>query len=169
MSDDNIMRETVRRARELLAFVSTEPDNWNDHNALIAAGLCNDELPALCDEIEQLRADLARVTAERDRLLKREEHFASVLRVTDRGQYRADWDSAIRRVVAERDALRAKMDSARAEGRAAGLREALAIAREVESVHSDSLLCSDLTYGKAYGAGVVAGCIEELIAKGGGA
>jgi hypothetical protein len=127
MSDDNIMRETVRRARELLAFVSTEPDNWNDHNALIAAGLCNDELPALCDEIEQLRADLARVTAERDRLLKREEHFASVLRVTDRGQYRADWDSAIRRVVAERDALRAKMDSARAEGRAAGLREALAI------------------------------------------
>jgi hypothetical protein len=45
--------------------------------------------------------------SERDRLLKREEHFASVLRVTDSGQYRADWNSAIRRVVDERDALRA--------------------------------------------------------------
>jgi hypothetical protein len=77
---------------------------------------------------------------------------------------RAEWE----RLRTERDALCAKMDSARAEGRAAGLREALAIAREVESVHSDSLLCSDLTYGKAYGAGIVAGCIEEMIAKGGG-
>lgn len=113
MSNDT-MRETVRRARELLAFVSPEPDNWDEHNALIAAGLCNDELPALCDEIERLRAEVARA-------------------------------------------------------RAAGLREALAIAREVESEHSDLLLCSDLTYGKACGAGIVAGCIEELIAKGGGA
>lgn len=68
----------------------------------------------------------------------------------------------------EIDRLRAEVARARAEGRAAGLREALAIAREVESAHSDSLLCSDLTYGKAYGAGIVAGCIEEMIAKGGG-
>jgi histidinol phosphatase-like PHP family hydrolase len=62
------------------------------------------------DLAEVARATVSQLDAmrrERDRLLKREEHFASVLRVTDSGQYRADWDSAIRRVVAERDALRA--------------------------------------------------------------
>ena len=57
---------------------------------------CN---PFLADRIETL-------VAERDALRDREKHFASVLSVADRGQYRNDWDAAIRRVVAERDALR---------------------------------------------------------------
>ena len=56
-------------------------------------------LRAQVDEIERLKA-------ERDVLRDREKHFASVLSVADRGQYRNDWDAAIRRVVAERDALR---------------------------------------------------------------
>lgn len=33
----------------------------------------------------------------------REEHFARVLMVSDGGQYRADWDSRIRAIIAERD------------------------------------------------------------------
>ena len=48
--------------------------------------------------------------AEQDVLRDREKHFASVLSVADRGQYRNDWDAAIRRVVAERDALREALE-----------------------------------------------------------
>lgn len=72
------------------------------HNALVG------RLAKALDECDAMRR-------ERDRLLKREEHFASVLRVTDRGQYRADWDSAIRRVVAERDAMRSDVARLTAE------------------------------------------------------
>lgn len=68
MSSDKQMRETVRRARELMAFVSPDPDHWDDHNREIAAALCNEELPALCNDNDTLRAELARVTAERDAL-----------------------------------------------------------------------------------------------------
>ena len=53
-----------------------------------------------------LEARAEKAEAERDVLRDREKHFASVLSVADRGQYRNDWDAAIRRVVAERDALR---------------------------------------------------------------
>lgn len=105
MSDDNTMRETVRRARELMAFVSAKPDDWSErHNALIAAGLCNDELPALCDDNEQLRAKSARVTAERD------EARAELLRRTaECDEVRARGRELRREVEAlavERDALR---------------------------------------------------------------
>ena len=65
---------------------------------------CN---PFLADRIETL-------VAERDALRDREKHFASVLSVADRGQYRNDWDAAIRRVVAERDALREAVEKAEA-------------------------------------------------------
>ena len=56
--------------------------------------------------IEALEARAEKAEAERDVLRDREKHFASVLSVADGGQYRNDWDAAIRRVVAERDALR---------------------------------------------------------------
>lgn len=53
-----------------------------------------------------------KVVAERDdalrelrRMAQREEHFASVLRVADGGQYRNDWDGSIRRVLRERRAF----------------------------------------------------------------
>ena len=55
---------------------------------------------------EVLIGQIAELRRERDALRDREKHFASVLSVADRGQYRNDWDAAIRRVVAERDALR---------------------------------------------------------------
>lgn len=56
----------------------------------------------LLDEIDGLRR-------ERDRLLEREAHFAQALSVADGGQYRNDWDGAIRRVLAEVADLRAKL------------------------------------------------------------
>lgn len=99
---DATVAEAVDTSRALREGAAKEVDA---HNALVG------RLAKAWDECDALRR-------ERDRLLKREEHFASVLRVTDRGQYRADWDSAIRRVVAERDALRsdvARLTAERAE------------------------------------------------------
>lgn len=61
-----------------------------------------DDRGKLLDEIDGLRR-------ERDRLLEREAHFAQALSVADGGQYRNDWDGAIRRVLAERNELRAKL------------------------------------------------------------
>ena len=43
-----------------------------------------------------LEARAEKAEAERDVLRDREKHFASVLSVADRGQYRNDWDAAIR-------------------------------------------------------------------------
>lgn len=40
----------------------------------------------------------------------REQHFARILGVADGGQYRADWNAAIKRIVEERDALRNAVD-----------------------------------------------------------
>jgi chromosome segregation ATPase len=97
-----VVAEAVDTSRALREGAAKEVDA---HNALVG------RLVKAWDECDALRR-------ERDRLLKREEHFASVLRVTDRGRYRADWDSAIRRVVAERDALRsdvARLTAERAE------------------------------------------------------
>lgn len=65
-------------------------------------------------DLARQERDAAR--AERDRYAEREMHFARALRVADGGQYRHDWDAAIRRVVVDRDAARAE---------AARLREAL--------------------------------------------
>lgn len=76
---DEQMRETVRRARELVAFASPDPDQWSEHNREIAAALCNEELPALCDDNDALRAELARVEAERDALRAIVERARSVL------------------------------------------------------------------------------------------
>ena len=67
---------------------------------------------ALFNHIEALEARAEKAEAERDALRDREKHFASVLSVADGGQYRNDWDAAIRRVVAERDALRAAINRA---------------------------------------------------------
>lgn len=69
------------------------------------------EIAAEADaEIERLTADLAAARAEVERYQKREAHFAKVLRVTDGGQYRADWDSAIEKVLRERDEAIAHKD-----------------------------------------------------------
>jgi hypothetical protein len=65
-------------------------------------------------DLAPLLAHVRELEAQNTRYREREEHFASVLRVTDGGQYRADWDSAIARVVAERDAARADADASRA-------------------------------------------------------
>lgn len=46
-------------------------------------------------------------------LQSRQEHFARVLGVADGGRYQADWDAAIHRVVAERDAAVAQRDELR--------------------------------------------------------
>lgn len=51
--------------------------------------------------------DEARADAERYR--QREQHFADALKVADGGQYRADWNGAIQRVLNERDAARAEV------------------------------------------------------------
>lgn len=51
------------------------------------------------------RRALVKAVRERDGLLEREAHFTKVLRVADGGQYRNDWDAAIRRVVEERGAF----------------------------------------------------------------
>lgn len=57
--------------------------------------------------VTNLKEYLSGVNRERDRLLAREAHFAKVLGVADGGRYRTDWDAPLRRVLAERDSLRA--------------------------------------------------------------
>lgn len=68
------------------------------------------EVLRLAEMIRKRDADwldrLRTVEAERDRLREREQHFAEVLRVADRGQYRNDWNAPLERLVAERDRLR---------------------------------------------------------------
>ena len=104
----------------------------------------------IVEEEDRLRAALATVTAERDRLLERERHFASVLSVADGGKYRSDWDGAISRVLKELDEAREKSrvladraqvyilerDRARTESEAA-LDEAICLAEE--AVHLEAL------------------------------
>ena len=51
------------------------------------------------------RSELAEMRARVTHLETRERHFAQALRVADGGQYQNDWNAAISRVVAERDAL----------------------------------------------------------------
>jgi hypothetical protein len=98
------------------------------------------------DDVKRLRE----MEAEVKRYREREEHFAKALRVADGGQYRADWDGAIARVIRERDAaaeerdrlrrdakvvldgaIRASVDRDRALTAARELREAL----EKQAVH----------------------------------
>ena len=62
------------------------------------------------------------IAEERDALVakvrrfeEREAHWCSVLGVTDGGRFRTDWDSRIRALVSERDALRAERDALAAE------------------------------------------------------
>lgn len=55
----------------------------------------------------RLAQDALGLLAENKRYREREAHFAEALRVTDGGQYRADWNSAIERVVKEQSELRA--------------------------------------------------------------
>ena len=72
------------------------------------AGLVMDAinaLPKLLDVADRLDR-LDRVESEYSRLKEREAHFANALAVADGGQYRADWDGAIARLVKERDAYR---------------------------------------------------------------
>jgi hypothetical protein len=67
-------------------------------------------LPTLLDALDAAERERDQALPEVRRLREREEHFAQALRVADGGQYRNDWDSAIRRVVAELDAARAIID-----------------------------------------------------------
>lgn len=46
---------------------------------------------------------------------EREQHFAKLLKVTDNGQYRADWDGAIARLIRERDEAVAEAEKLRKE------------------------------------------------------
>lgn len=69
---------------------------------------------------------LRALLAERDRYAEREAHFAKALGVADNGQYRNDWDAAIRKVLAERDAARAEV---------ARLREALGLGLQMLFAH----------------------------------
>jgi hypothetical protein len=69
-----------------------------------------------------------------ERYREREAHFAKALHVADGGQYRADWDGAIERVLRERDEAldraaksEAALRSAREEGRREGIEEAARI------------------------------------------
>ena len=75
---------------------------------------CNEPaiIYARADALVDALSRAEKAEAERDALRDREKHFASVLSVADGGQYRNDWDAAIRRVVAERDALRAAINRA---------------------------------------------------------
>ncbi len=66
----------------------------------------------LIGQRDEARAQLAQAQKEIERYQERERHFAEVLRVTDGGQYRADWNSAIERVVKERDAAQEKLAQA---------------------------------------------------------
>jgi len=55
----------------------------------------------------RLLATIDVLKREAERYEERERHFANALKVADGGQYRADWDGAIARVISERDALKA--------------------------------------------------------------
>ena len=93
MSDD-----LVKQLGEIADYAETDTSKaiWDYPEAFREAAARIEALEARAEEAE----------AERDVLRDREKHFASVLSVADGGQYRNDWDAAIRRVVAERDALR---------------------------------------------------------------
>jgi Fe-S cluster biogenesis protein NfuA len=66
------------------------------------------EREALCQSLDAERAAHERTRDELKRMQEREAHFAKALAVADGGQYRADWDGAISRLIAERDAALAK-------------------------------------------------------------
>jgi len=76
-------------------------------NELIATVDCDgaeDVCEALCmstRDVAALLAEVERLRGEVERYSKREAHFASALAVADGGRYRADWDGAIRRLIAE--------------------------------------------------------------------
>ena len=96
--------------------------------------------PDLARTVVALHERVAAVEAERDRMREREEHFARVLSVTDGGQYRADWDSAIRRVVAERDALRKRVADAEYDiNREVEARNAAGAELDAVLAHADEL------------------------------
>ena len=69
--------------------------------------------------LADLAADWLEMHAEIERYREREQHFAKALQVADGGDYRADWDVAIKRVVSERDSLRKRLADAEATERAA--------------------------------------------------
>lgn len=58
---------------------------------------------------------VARLLADRDRLLEREKHFAAALGVADGGRYRNDWDARIEALLADRDRLRDLVDRLKLE------------------------------------------------------
>jgi hypothetical protein len=75
-------------------------------------GAAADDLIAMRNERDAALLELSQARGERDRLQEREKHFAKALAVADGGQYRADWDGAIARVIAERDAAVARAEVA---------------------------------------------------------
>lgn len=62
---------------------------------------------------ETLLAALDAAEREVKRLTDRQDEIARMIRVCDGGQYRADWESAIQRLVRERDEANARLDVAR--------------------------------------------------------
>lgn len=134
----------------------------------------------MSDDNEQLRAELARVTAERD------EVRAELMRqIAERDEVRA----RARELRREVEALKAERDRTRADGRAAGLQEAQEACRWVVGRMLDlamegggTVRCAE-AFGDgdgydadeeqcefiAAGASLCGEAIEALITKGGGA
>lgn len=110
------MSDRFKELRAQLHAVKNNPD-------LALAGVPVDAVLGLLDTLDLTLAhyDTARAALEasqRDvkRYREREAHFAQVLSVADGGQYRNDWDGAIKRVIEERDALRTELEALRRGG-----------------------------------------------------
>lgn len=61
----------------------------------------------------RMRSEVDRLRTETNYLRSREAHFASVLKVTDGGQYRNDWTAPLQSVLDENKALHAEVDALR--------------------------------------------------------
>lgn len=98
------VRPRIVGAGSLIAEVGNavlDQDRWEADAAFIAASR---------EDVPRLLALVREQAAEIDRLRRREAHFAQVLGVADGGQYRADWEAPLTRILAERDSLRARVE-----------------------------------------------------------
>lgn len=113
----------------------------------------------LSECVRALQGRLYVTQTHAQRLKDREPYFASVLGVSDGGQYRADWDSSIRRVLEERaDALK-KVDSAYNQGLRDGMEKAASIASGIVGS------CEDVGAHVDYALAQIPKAIREDIPK----
>jgi chromosome segregation ATPase len=97
-ASEQARRETAEAARDSLS------------RQVGAMSALVDEARAALSESERGRKEAER---EVERFKEREAHFAKALSVADGGQYRADWDGAIERVLRERDEARSALREVR--------------------------------------------------------